>query len=68
MITYEKLYETMKSKGISTYALEKKYNISKGQLDRLKKNESVTTFTIDRLCSILDCRVEDVMTYHKGQK
>lgn len=65
MITYEKLYETLKIKGISTYSLEKDYHFSKGQLDRLKNNESVTVHTIDRLCEILDCRVEDIMTYHK---
>ena len=68
MITYEKLYETMKARGITTYALEKKYHVSKGQLDRLKKNESVTMHTIDMLCEILDCRVEDIMTYHKNEK
>jgi len=68
MITYEKLYETLKAKGITTYKLEKEYGISKGQLDRLKKNASVTMHTIDMLCEILDCRVEDIMTYHKNEK
>lgn len=65
MITYEKLYETMKARGITTYTLETKYHISKGQLDRLRHNESVTMHTIDMLCEILDCRVEDIMTYHR---
>ena len=53
----------MKRQGISQYELLKKHNISSGQLDRLRKNESVTTFTINRLCTILMCNVEDIMEF-----
>ncbi|MBO5048976.1 MAG: helix-turn-helix transcriptional regulator [Oscillospiraceae bacterium] len=63
MISYDKLWLTMKKKGITQYALIKKYNISPGQLTRLKRNESVSTHTIDTFCKILKCNVEDIMQY-----
>ncbi|MBQ9354752.1 MAG: helix-turn-helix transcriptional regulator [Clostridia bacterium] len=63
MIVYDKLWETMKSRGISQYTLIKKYRISTGQLDRLRKNENVSTHTLDLLCSILNCRLEDIAEY-----
>ncbi len=65
MITYEKLWKKMKNKGVTQYALIKKYNVSPAQITRLKKNESVSTNTINTFCSILDCKVEDIMEYRK---
>ena len=53
----------MKEKGVSQYALIKQYKISPGQLTRLKRNESVSTHTIDMFCRILNCRVQDIMEY-----
>ena len=63
MISYEKLWEMMKRRGISQYALIKQYKISPGQITRLKRNESVSTHTIDVFCNILKCRVEDIMEH-----
>jgi len=63
MIVYDKLWQTMKKKGLSQYTLIKKYGISPGQITRLKRNESVSTHTIEMFCKILNCNVEDVMTY-----
>ncbi len=54
----------MKKKGISQYKLIKEYKISTGQLDRLRKNGNVSTYTLDQLCRILDCELEDVAAYH----
>lgn len=65
MISYQKLWETMKQKGITQYALIKKYGVSPAQITRLKRNESVSTHTIEVFCKILDCRVEDIMEYIK---
>lgn len=53
----------MKKRGITQYALIKKYGISPAQITRLKRNESVSTHTIEVFCKILDCGVEDVMEY-----
>lgn len=65
MIIYERLWKTMKSKGITQYALIKRFHISPAQITRLKRNESVSTHTIDTFCQILDCNVEDIMEYKK---
>ena len=65
MIVYNKLWETMKKKGISQYRLIKEYHISNGQLDRLRKNADVSTFTLNRLCEILNCDLEDIAEYKK---
>ena len=65
MIVYDKLWETMKKKNISQYKLIKEYHISNGQLDRLRKNADISTFTLNRLCEILDCKIEDIAQYRK---
>ena len=48
---------------ITIYALIHKHRVSPSQITRLKRNEFVSTHTIDMFCKILDCRVEDVMEY-----
>lgn len=63
MISYQPLWATMKNRGISQYKLIKDYHFSTGQLDRLRKNDSVSTNTLDMLCSILDCELEEVAVY-----
>ena len=63
MISYENLWNVLKERGISQYALIKQYKISPGQITRLKRNESISTHTIEVFCKILDCRVEDIMVY-----
>ncbi len=65
MISYEPLYKTLKEKGISTYKLINTYHLSRSLIDRLKHNKPITTVTIDDLCSILDCQVEDILEYKK---
>ena len=63
MISYEKLWSAMKARGITQYALIKKYGVSPGQITRLKRNESVSTHTIEMFCKILNCDVGDIMQY-----
>ena len=63
MISYRPLYQTMKEKGITTYKLIKDYNISRSLLDRLKHDKPISTVTLNDLCRILNCRVEDVLEY-----
>jgi putative transcriptional regulator len=63
MIVFDKLWQTMKDKEISQYKLIKEYQISSGQLDRLRKNGNVSTYTINQLCKILNCKLEDIAEY-----
>ena len=63
MIVYDRLWETIKDRNLTQYRLIKTYGVSAGQIGRLKKNMYVSTHTIELLCKILDCRVEDVMEY-----
>ena len=63
MISFARLFETMKRKRVTQYVLIHKYGISPGQITRLKRNESVSTHTIEVFCIILDCRVEEIMEY-----
>lgn len=58
----------MKEKGISQYALIKTYHISPAQITRLKRNESVSTHTIEMFCKILHCGVADIMEYIEDDK
>jgi len=68
MISYENLWHTMREKGVTQYALIKKHGVSPSQITRLKRNESVSTHTIEMFCRILDCRVEDIMEYIKDEE
>ena len=63
MISYEPFYKTLKNKNISTYKLINQYGISRSLLDRLKHNKPITTVTINDLCSILKCKIEDIVIY-----
>ena len=63
MISYEPFYKTLKAKGISTYKLITDYGISRSLLDRLKHNKPISTVTLNDLCTILNCRVEDILLY-----
>ena len=63
MIVYDRLWQTLKKRGLSQYKLIKDYKISSGQLDRLRKNENVSTFTLNQLCAILHCKLEDIAEF-----
>ena len=63
MISYDNLWNMMKIRGVTQYTLIKKYRISPGQITRLKRNESVSTHTIEVVCKILNCQVGDIMEY-----
>lgn len=63
MIVYDRLWNTMKEKGISQYKLIHEYQVSQGQLDRLRKNANVNSHTLNQLCRILHCKLEDIAEY-----
>jgi len=63
MIIYDKLWETMKRKGFTTYTLREKCGIDSKTVRRLKANDNIETKTLDKLCSALECNIEDIVTY-----
>ena len=63
MISYEPLWKTMEEKGATTYTLIYKGNISSASVRRLKEGESVSTNTLDALCKILGCTLQDIAEY-----
>lgn len=63
MISYAPLWENMKKRGITTYTLIKDYSFSRGTLDSLKQNRNITMATLNDLCEILSCQVQDVIQY-----
>lgn len=63
MIVFDKLWETMKQKGVSTYWLREKCGIDRKTIRRLKANENMETKTLNKLCIALDCRLEDIAEF-----
>lgn len=67
MITFEPFYKTLKNKGITTYILINKYNVSRSLIDRLRHNKPISTVTLNDLCEILECKVDDII-FHVSDK
>ncbi|MBQ9986477.1 MAG: helix-turn-helix transcriptional regulator [Oscillospiraceae bacterium] len=63
MIVFNRLWETMKEKGISTYTLREKCGIDSKTVRRLRSNENIETKTLSRLCTVLECRLEDIAEF-----
>lgn len=63
MISYKPFWKTLKDANISQYTLIKKYNISPGSLQRLRDNKTISTKTVNELCYIFSCKVDDIMKF-----
>lgn len=63
MIVYTPFWETLKSSGESTYTMINKHHISSATLDKLRKNKPVNTTTLNDLCRILNCQIQDIAMY-----
>ncbi len=63
MIHYTPFWQTLKNSPESTYTLIKNHHISSSTIDKLRKNKPLNTTTINDLCRILNCAVEDIMAY-----
>ena len=63
MIKFDRLWETMKTRNVSTYQLREKYGIDSKTIRRLRANENLETKTLDKLCSALSCGLEDIAEY-----
>lgn len=63
MIIFDKLWEVMKENGVTTYQLREKCGIDSKTIRRLRANDNMETKTLNKLCSGLDCRLEDIAEY-----
>lgn len=63
MIVYDPFFETLKKRGFTQYRLIKEYKISHGLLDRMRKNLDISLYSVNLLCGILDCDIEDICRY-----
>ena len=68
MIVYDPFWKTIKEKNISTYYLIQKCKVSSSTLARLRKNLPITTVTMDDLCRILQCQIQDIARYEQDEK
>lgn len=67
MIVFDKLWNIMKEKGVSTYMLREKCGIDSKTIRRLKANENMETKTLDKLCSVLKCKLEDIAEFIENE-
>ena len=65
MIRFDRLWETMKTKGVSTYQLRERCGIDSKTVRRLKANDNIETKTLNKLCDALGCRLEDIAEFVK---
>lgn len=63
MISYLPFWETIRKSTETTYTLIKNHHISSSTIDKLRKNKPITTTTVNDLCRILGCRVEEILEY-----
>ena len=68
MIVFDKLWETMENRGMSTYQLREKCGIDSKTVRRLRANENIETKTLDKLCIALSCRLEDIAEHIPDQQ
>ncbi len=67
MISYDPLWKTLQDKGITSYKLLNDYHLSRGMLDNLKHNRSITMNTLNQLCNLLECDVTDIIQYQRDE-
>lgn len=63
MITFDKLWITMERRGLTTYQLREKCGIDSKTVRRLRANDNIETKTLNKLCAILDCKLQDIAEY-----
>ena len=63
VIIFDKLWDVMREKGVSTYQLREKCGIDSKTVRRLRANDNMETKTLNKLCSALNCRLEDIAEY-----
>ncbi|MBQ3216476.1 MAG: helix-turn-helix domain-containing protein [Oscillospiraceae bacterium] len=68
MIVYTPFWETLHKSKETTYTLIKNHRISSSTIDKLRKNLPVTTTTLNDLCRILDCSLDEIACYERSER
>ena len=63
VIVFDKLWITMEQRGVSTYQLRERCGIDSKTVRRLRANDNIETKTLDKLCTALNCKLEDIAEY-----
>ena len=63
MIRFDRLWKTMEQKGVTTYQLREQCGIDSKTVRRLKANDNLETKTLNKLCTILHCKLEDIAEF-----
>ena len=63
MISYDRLWQTMKEKGVTKYTLIYKLGFSAYTITNLRKNKSITMNTLEKLCKVLECKPNDIIEF-----
>jgi DNA-binding Xre family transcriptional regulator len=63
VIKFDKLWETMENKGVSTYWLREKCGIDRKTIRRLRANDNIETKTLNKLCTVLCCTLGDIAEF-----
>lgn len=67
MIRFDKLWQVMERKGVSTYQLREQCGIDSKTIRRLRANENMETKTLNKLCAVLDCSLDEIAEYIKDE-
>ena len=67
MIVYTPLWQTMKLRKITKYQLVHKYGIAQNTISRMMESKPTSSKTINDLCKILNCKIEDIIKYVKDE-
>ena len=67
MINYNPFWNTLKKSNETTYTLINPHHISSSTIDKLRKNKPMNTTTLNDLCRILNCRLEDIAEYEPSE-
>lgn len=63
MIDYSPFGKTLENSNENWYTLTNKHHMSNSTLHRLKHNKDISTKTLNDLCRILNCNIQDIIQY-----
>lgn len=63
MIRFDRLWETMAQRKMTTYQLRERCGIDSKTIRRLRANDNIETKTLNKLCTVLNCRLEDIAQF-----